>query len=197
MLTFLHQHSIEIAGTVLSLIYLYLSIKQRVGLWVFGFLSALLYVVVFYQSQLYAIMSLQFYYMGVSIYGWISWRAGKEETGEEMPVKRISLKYSLVLLIIGIGLFFGYYYTLSEHTDAYAPVIDSFTTAFSIIATWMLARKFIEHWLIWMVIDSISAGLYIHRGLYFTALLFVAYAVMAVVGWVQWRKSILEKAKKH
>lgn len=181
---------LEILAVILSLIYLYLSIKQRVSLWVFGFLSALLYIVVFYQSQLYAIMTLQFYYVGVSIYGWVSWRMGKEQTGEELPVRRISLKNSLLLLGVGVVLFLLYYHTLSQYTDAFSPLIDSFTTAFSIIATWMLARKLLEHWLLWIAIDGISVGLYLHRGLYPTAILFGVYTIMAIVGWMEWRKTI-------
>ncbi len=192
---YLQQHYIEILGAILSLIYLYLSIKQKVSLWVFGFLSALLYIFVFYRSQLYAIMTLQFYYVAVSIYGWVSWRVGKQATGEELPARRSSFKNIIFLLGFGFLIFLAYYFFLLKYTDAFFPLIDSFTTAFSIIATWMLARKLIEHWLFWIVIDSISAGLYFYRGLYPTAILFIVYAIMAIVGWIEWKKSMNKEIK--
>lgn len=83
-----------------------------------------------------------------------------------------------------------YYALLSMGTDSPVPGADSFITAFSITATWMLARKQVEHWLIWIVVDSVAVGIYFMQGLYSTALLFVVYGVMAVVGWRQWRKNL-------
>jgi nicotinamide mononucleotide transporter len=187
---YISEHSIEIIGSVLSLIYLYLSIKQKISLWIFGFLCSAMYVVVFYQSKFYADMSLQFYYVGVSVFGWISWRTGKQQTGKELPVKQTKKIQALVLSLITTVIFLLYYFVLSRYTDSPLPFADSLTTALSITATWMLARKLIEHWIIWIVVDALSAGLYIYKELYPTAILFVIYTVMAVVGWRQWRKSL-------
>lgn len=188
MIQYISQHAIEITGAILSMIYLYLSIKQRVSLWIFGFLCSALYVVVFYQSKFYADMSLQFYYLGVSVYGWISWRAKKQNSGKELPITQTSLLQALVLFIFTLAIFFGYYYILAKHTDSPLPLGDSFTTALSITATWMLAKKMIEHWILWIVIDSVSAGLYLYKGLYPTVGLFVVYTIMAIVGFAAWRK---------
>ena len=190
VIAYLQANWIELAGSVLSIIYLYLSIKQRVSLWIFGFLCSLLYVVVFFQSKFYADMSLQFYYLGVSAFGWISWKAGKPENRKELPVKRTTPLSGAIILVIALVLYFLYYFILSEYTDSPLPKADAFTTALSIVATWMLARKMIEHWWLWIIVDSVSAGLYFYRALYPTAILFVIYTIMAIIGYRQWKKSL-------
>ena len=190
VIAYLQANWIELAGSVLSIIYLYLSIKQRVSLWIFGFLCSLLYVVVFFQSKFYADMSLQFYYLGVSAFGWISWKAGKPENRKELPVKRTTPLSGAIILVIALVLYFLYYFILSEYTDSPLPKADAFTTALSIVATWMLARKMIENWWLWIIVDSVSAGLYFYKALYPTAILFVIYTVMAIIGYRQWKKSL-------
>lgn len=190
MLKYLLNHYIEIIGSLLSLIYLYLSIKQRISLWIFGFLCSALYIVVFFQSKFYADMSLQFYYLAVSVFGWLSWRNGKQYSGKELPVRKTKKLQAIVLSLITFVVFLLYYFVLTHYTDSPLPMADSFTTALSITATWMLARKIIEHWILWIIVDGLSAGLYIYKGLYPTAILFVIYTVMAIVGWYQWKKNI-------
>jgi len=190
MINYIYSHYIEILGSILSVIYLYLSIKQKVSLWIFGFLCSALYIVVFFQSKFYADMTLQFYYLGVSIYGWFSWKEKAKQTGKELPIKTTSLRNVLILLPITIIVLFLYYYVLKNHTDSPLPFADSFTTALSITATWMLAKKMIEHWILWIIVDSVSAGLYFYKELYPTTILFVIYTIMAVIGWIQWRKDL-------
>jgi len=189
MINYISQHYIEITGAALSLIYLYLSIKQKIGLWIFGFLCSALYVVVFFNSKFYADMSLQFYYLGVSVYGWISWKSGKLHTGKELPVKRVNTRHAIFLSAITIAIFLLYYFILARYTDSPLPFADSFTTALSITATWMLAKKLIEHWLLWIVVDAVSAGLYFYKELYPTAILFIIYTIMAIAGFVEWKKA--------
>lgn len=190
IINYLGTNWIELLGTILSVIYLYLSIKQRIGLWLFGFLCSLLYVIVFFQAKFYADMSLQFYYLAVSIYGWINWRAKSQKSESVLAISKTNLKSGIIFLLITVAIYFLYYYVLSKFTDSPLPRADSFTTALSIIATWMLARKKLEHWLLWIIIDSVSAGLYIYKGLYITSVLFGIYTIMAVVGYYQWRRSL-------
>ncbi len=192
IINYLVTNWIEFLGTILSVIYLYLSIKQRIGLWVFGFLCSLLYVIVFFQAKFYADMSLQFYYLAVSVYGWFSWKGKSENSEPTLAISKTNLKSGIVLLFIAVAIYFLYFYVLSKFTDSPLPRADSFTTALSIVATWMLARKKLEHWLLWIIVDSVSAGLYIYKGLYITSILFGIYTIMAVVGYYQWRKSYLK-----
>ncbi len=190
MVTYLQTNWIEITGAILSLIYLYLSIKQKISLWIFGFLCSAMYVVVFFQSKFYADMTLQFYYLMVSVYGWIKWKLGKQNTGYEIPVIYISKCMSIYLGLIFVFVFCFYYFILVRFTDSPFPLGDSFTTALSVVATWMLARKVIENWLLWIVADGLLVGMFIYKGLFPTALLFVIYIIMAVIGYRQWKKTI-------
>lgn len=187
---YLLQNWVELLGALLSIMYLYYSIRQKLSLWVFGFLCSALYVVVFFQSKFYADMTLQIYYVGVSVFGWVSWKLGKLKCGHELPVKKTSLRHAGYLALITLTVFLLYYIVLSRFTDSPLPFADSLTTAMSIVATWMLARKLIEHWLMWIVIDALSAGLYFYKSLYPTAILFVVYTIMAVVGYFQWKKTM-------
>lgn len=188
ILNYIQVNWVEITGSILSLIYLYLSIKQKVSLWVFGFLASALYVIVFFDSKLYADMSLQVYYLVVSIYGWINWKRGKEE--KELPATVTNRKTWLQLALATIGIYFIYYFVLRYFTDSTIPKSDSVVGALSIIATWMLARKLIDNWIVWIVVDAFCVGLYLYKELYTTAGLFVVYTIMAIVGYFQWKKSI-------
>ena len=192
MTEYLFQNWVEIAGAVLSVIYLYLSIREKSALWIFGFISSLLYIFVFFESKLYADMSLSFYYLGVSIFGWITWQQKTTQLQDtKLHITRISGKKQLLQYVLGTLIaYLAYYLILQYLTDSTSPAADSVVGALSVIATWMLAKKKIENWLIWIVVDAFAAGLYFYKELYPTAILFVIYTVMAVVGYKQWKKTL-------
>ncbi|MGE0078687.1 MAG: nicotinamide riboside transporter PnuC [Bacteroidales bacterium] len=189
MLNWLFNNYIELIGTIAGLIYLYLEIKQNFWLWPLGFITSAFYVYIFYVSKFYADMGLQVYYLIVSVYGLYHWLyGGKREKMDSLPVTCITKKLVLWLSLVTVVLFFAIEYILEQYTDSPIPIGDAFTTALSITATWMLARKIIEHWWLWVIINSVSLGLYIYKGLYPTSVLFVFYTTMSVVGYYQWRK---------
>ena len=191
MTEYLMANWVEITGAVLSVVYLILSIREKAGLWIFGFISSALYVVVFFESKFYADMSLQFYYLAVSVYGWISWRqkTTATETGS-LPVTLIPRKqYPGYVIAIAVT-YLIYFAVLKGWTDSPVPVLDSLVGALSVIATWMLARKKIENWLFWIVADALAAGLFVYKGLYPTVVLYLIYTVMAVVGYFEWKKHL-------
>lgn len=190
LITYIQINWIEIVGAVLSLIYLFLSIKQKVSLWFFGIVSSLFYVVVFFQTKFYADMSLQFYYIFISIYGWVNWEKAKEQTGKELPVRKASKRLWINLSIATLIIYCIYYLILARFTDSTIPKADSLVGALSIIGTWLLARKYIENWLVWIVVDGFCVGLYIYKGLFPTAILFVVYTILSIDGYWQWRKAI-------
>jgi nicotinamide mononucleotide transporter len=190
MSNYLQTNWIEITGAILSLIYLSLSIRQKVSLWFYGIVSSLFYIVIFFQSKLYADMSLQFYYVIISIYGWINWKKGLDGNGDELSTNQLSKGLFLYLFIFTALLYIVYYLILSKFTDSTVPKIDSLVGALSVVGTWMLARKLIENWLVWIIVDAICVGLYIYKGLYSTAILFIIYTVMAVVGYWEWKKNL-------
>lgn len=184
---------IEILATLMGIIYLILSISGKKLLWLFGILTSLLYVYVFFKSKIYADMGINIYYVVISIYGWIHWSTD-QNTGT-LPFSRINLKQSLLLLAATVLLFFIIAFILTNYTDSDVAIFDAILTAASITATWMLARKILEHWLIWVVVDGISIALYIHKELYPTVFLFLFYTVLAVLGFFEWLK--LWKAQEN
>jgi nicotinamide mononucleotide transporter len=187
-MTWLSDHYTEVLGVIFSLLYLYFSIRRNILLWPAGILSAILYMVVFFRSKFYADMGLNAYYFVISIYGWILWRRGSRDGERELPVTRISGRLSVILAGITLAAFFVIGWILDHYTDSPIPYWDAFTTAVSFTATWMLARKILEHWLLWIVVDAVSMGLYLYRGLYPTLFLFVVYTAMAVIGYMQWKR---------
>ena len=188
MASWLQAHYVEVLGVVFSVLYLFLSIRQNILLWPTGMISAVLYMVVFFQSKFYADMGLNGYYFLISIYGWMVWKKGGNG-GKERPVSRIEKKTALLLLAITSLAFLGIALLLKNYTDSPIPYGDALTTAMSFTATWMLARKILEHWIVWIVVDLISMALYLYRGLYPTMILFAIYTSMAVIGYVQWKKA--------
>lgn len=187
---------VEVLGVITSLVYLYFSVRQIIWLWPFGIISSALFILIFFNSKFYADMGLQVYYLGVSIYGWIYWSRGVVDRSEKstLPVIRISRQLAWVLLVTGIVIMLGIVYVLKNFTDSDVPWGDGFTTAGSIVATWMLARKILEHWLVWVVVDSVAAGLYFYKGLYPSFLLYLIFTIIAVVGYFHWKRSLSENS---
>jgi nicotinamide mononucleotide transporter len=189
MTDWLAQHYVEVLGVVLSIIYLVLSIRQHIFLWPVGIMSAVMYVIVFFESKFYADMGLNVYYFFISIYGWINWSGATRKEQRSLPVTSAGKQRAMILLLVMLGFFIVIGYLLDRYTDSPLPYWDALTTAGSIVATWMLTRKILEHWIVWILVDLISMGLYIYRGLYPTAFLFLVYTIMAVVGYLEWRRS--------
>ena len=180
---------IEILGAVTGLIYLYFSIKQKIWLWPWGIATSAIYIYVFFRAKFYADMSLQFYYLGISFYGWYFWKAGRKiENKGNLPIIRASSKEWIIFILITVILALASGWGLNNFTDSPIPYWDAFTTAGSIVATWMLARKYLEHWLFWIVIDAVSLGTFAYKDLYPTVVLFSVYTIMAAIGYSQWRK---------
>ncbi len=180
----------ELAGTIFGLVYVWFSIRQSLNTWPAGIITSMIYCWVFLEAKFYAGMGLQLYYLIISVYGWWSWTHGeKSNSGEdELRVSRTSQGLWIKLFSTNLILNVLMYFLLKRYTDSPVPFWDAFTTSLSIVATWMLARKKLEHWLIWIFVDFISASVYFHRGLYSTVFLFLVYAIMAGIGFYEWQK---------
>ncbi len=188
LLSWFFRSYIEILATITGLIYLVYSVQSKIQLWFFGLITSLLYVYVFYSSGIYADMGINVYYVIISVYGWYHWKHPGKNAKKDLPVSKITLKTGSVLLVVTLVLFLVIAKLLINFTDSEIAWYDAFTTAFSIAATWMLARKILEHWLIWIIVDLLSAILYVYKGLYPTVLLFIIYTTLAFVGYGQWLK---------
>ncbi len=183
------ENYIEILGAILGIAYIFFSIRQNILTWPVGLLTSILYVWVFLGAKLYADMVLQIYYVVISIYGWYEWLYGNQNGNDTaLKVSRLTIRLGSVLALITALIFVLIWIVLKNYTDSNVPVADALATSFSLIATWMLARKILEHWLIWIFVDIFSIGLFWYKELYPTVFLFAVYTVMAIVGFIEWKK---------
>ena len=187
----LSANYIEVLGAILGIAYIIFSIRQSIFTWPAGLVTSLLYIIVFFQSKFYADMGLQFYYVFISIYGWYLWfRGNPDNKSQILPVKRITRNQGIYSSIVTLLIFVLILIILKNFTDSPVPIMDSATTALSIVATYMLARKILEHWIIWIVVDLVSVGLYIYKDLWPTVILFLIYTIMAFIGYREWKTSL-------
>jgi nicotinamide mononucleotide transporter len=193
IISWLSLNWFESTAALLGLISIYFQIKQKIFYWPIAILMVSMYIVVFYKSGFYADMSLQFYYLGVSIYGWYFWIAGnkqKQSNNNTVPVSSLNGKQILTALGFSTLFFTIILIILKYFTDSEVPYGDAFTTALSFVATWLLARKILENWLFWLIVNVVSSGLYIYKELYATAVLFIILSILAVLGYVRWKKTM-------
>ncbi|MCK5169348.1 MAG: nicotinamide mononucleotide transporter, partial [Bacteroidales bacterium] len=194
VLLWITNNYIELLGLIFGLLYILLSIKQNIWCWPVGFITSALYVYVFFVTKFYADMGLQVYYLMVSVYGWYHWMFGaKSKKQDDLKISKTNIKLAIYLFLAASILFIIISYILVNYTDSEIPYWDAFTTAASFVATWMLARKIIEHWIIWIIVDSVSLGLYIYKELYPTVILFAVYTVLAILGYIEWKKELKKK----
>lgn len=195
MLNWLTNNYIEVVGAIAGLIYLYPEIKQKSWVWPFGALTAILFIVIYFKNKFYADMGLQYYYLIISLYGWYNWSFSKKIKKEkQLKVSNIPLSIFLLSIIFTSIVYTVILYVLKNYTDSTVPYGDSFTTALSITATWMLARKYIEMWFLWIVVNLISLILYFYKGMHPMGLLYVVYFIMSFYGYFQWRKDLFEES---
>ncbi len=187
---------LEIIGTIVGLIYLWLEYHASIYLWVASIVMPLIYIFIYHDAGLYADMGINIYYVIASIYGIICWRWGisrknKKEASTALKIAHTPTSRITPLSFISIALTFAIAYILITFTDSNVPWWDSVTTSLSIVAMWMMARKYIEQWWVWIVVDVISAGLYVYKGLFFTAGLYALYAIIAYFGYKKWKELML------
>ena len=186
---FLQNHWLDITTTALGLAYILLEYKASPWMWVVGFFMQSLGIVLYYQKGLYADCGMEFYYLAMTVYGLVVWTRHSTKKAElpirHMPRKTVIRWLGLVALIwLAIDLL------LIHFTDSKVPVADAFTTALSIVGIWALARKYIEQWFVWIIVDIVTCALYFYKDIPFKACLYGLYVVIAVFGYFKWKKSI-------
>jgi nicotinamide mononucleotide transporter len=183
---------LEAAAVGLGVLYLLLAIRQNIWCWPAALVSVLLSLVLFYEARLYMEAALQVFYVAMALYGWQQWRAGRRghaaRAADDLPVSVWSARQHA--LAIGATLLMSamFGWALAANTDAAFPYLDSFTSIAAIVTTYMVAKKILENWIYWFVIDGIGVYLHAARGLYLYAALFVLYLFLVVAGFVRWRR---------
>lgn len=191
-MTFLAEHAIEIIGLVLGLFYLYFEYHASIWVWLFSLLMPMVSMIVYFDAGLYADFSINIYYLLASAYGLARWRGNKRKKGAS--ISHIPPAFALMSMAAMLVIWLGIYLVLHSFTNSNVPVMDSLTTALSIVGTWMLARKYIEQWAVWIVVDAICVGLYIYKEIPFYAVLYAVYTVVAVFGYRKWRAMMSAQA---
>ena len=179
----------ELLAATLGLVSITLQIRQSLWYWPVSIVMTAMYIAVYIDQTLYAEMLLQIYFLLMCLYGWWSWKCGGKQKSE-LVVSRLSAgKWPPVLAII-LLLFVTLGALMSRFTNNDAPWIDALVTAISFVATWLLARKKLENWLLWIVANLLSIGLYWHKAMYPTLVLFIVLVVLAFVGHQRWRREL-------
>ena len=181
---------LEATAVLLAILYLLLAIREHIGCWYAAGGSTAIYVYLFIDARLYMESALNVFYFGMAVYGWMVWRGGREAS-HELPVTRwrITVHARAIAAIVTLSVASGF--ALDTWSDAEFPYVDSMTTWGAMWATFLVARKVLENWWYWLVIDAVSIGIYWARDLQLTALLFAVYVVMIPFGLYRWRRSLV------
>lgn len=194
---------LEILGTLVGILYLWYEWKANINLWIVGIIMPAIYLFVYYRAGLYADFGINIYYLLAGVYGWFMWKYGdrlfardkamkaEPEIGHTPYAKIVPLAVAFLVAFIAIR------WILMEFTDSNVPNLDALTTALSIVGLWMLAKKYVEQWWVWIAVDAVSCGLYIYKGIYFTSALYGLYTVVAFFGYYKWLKLMRDGEKQH
>jgi len=178
---------IELLGASIGLVYIILEYRASWWLWIAGIVMSLFYIYIFAKVNCYAWALTYLYYLGANIYGLVVWKRNSAESSDSgisnLP-KKYYPKIAAIIFLLTIFIFF----ILQRFTTTVIPVSESFTTALSVVAMWLLAKKYLQHWYLWMVVNAIYAMANWWLGLYFSSILFAVYFVVSVMGLVRWRK---------
>jgi len=172
----------ELLAVVFGIAYILLAAKESLWTWFFGFLSTIIYTVIFWEGALVSSSLLNFYYMGMAMYGYILWRSGGGK-GDALEVTSWSFQKNMVMILSGLGIALILGYLSHTYTDAKFAYLDTFVMVFSVLATWMLANKVLENWLYWIVVDSAAIVLYWQSGYLATIILFMLYVCLLYTSW--------------
>lgn len=205
---------LDLLTTILGLAYIILEYRASIWLWAVGFAMQSLGIVLYYEKGLYADCGMEFYYLAMTIYGWWNWarrgkrgarsvecgarsvecgaRSEEREARSELPIRHFPLRLALLWTVITLAAWATIYFFLVTFTDSRVPVADSFTTALSFVGIWALARKYLEQWLIWIVVDVVTCGLYFYKEIPFKASLYGLYVVIAIAGYRKWKRMMAE-----
>lgn len=179
----------EIGAVILGLISVYLTTRQQVWCYPLGIISVFVYIFIFYEVKLYADMGLQVFFIVLQAYGWYEWLyGGKGHTTLKVSwASRSVYSINIIFILIATAIL-GW--TLHKLTDASLPYIDSFLAVLSMSAQWMMAKKYIENWILWVAVNIGSIAMYSFKGLYFTTFLYAVYFGLAILGFWEWKKTL-------
>jgi len=174
---------------ITAMVYVILAAIENVWCWLFGIISSALSIYLCYEGRLFLESGLSAFYVFIGIYGWYEWLYGSDKK-TELPVVSKGMKNNFLYIFIGLVIWIPFGFAAHKFSTQAMPYLDAFITSFSIVATWMTAKKIIENWLYWIVIDGLAVLLYGYRGFYLIAFLYIIYVALSMAGYFSWRKKI-------
>ena len=208
---FLTAHWLDIVTTVLGLAYILLEYRASLWMWVVGFAMQALGIVLYYQKGLYADCGMEFYYLSMTVYGYWKWVRGNQrdrsfdtsaDSSDPQPpnlggleITHIPLRLLACWSVIMAAVWALIYWLLVTYTNSNVPLADSFTTALSLIGIWALAHKYLEQWFIWIAVDVVTSILYFYKDIPFKASLYALYVIIAIFGYMKWRRMMTSDAR--
>ena len=197
MMAFLSSQWLDILTTILGLIYIWLEYRAHIALWVIGVIMPALDIVLYWQHGLYGDAGMACYYTFAALYGFYVWKFVKTRKKKEpLPIIFMPRRQYLPTIVFFFVAWAAVYYVLITWTDSTVPLLDSFTNALSFVGLWALARKYVEQWVFWIVVDGVCTFLYIKKGIPFKAMLYGLYVVIAIAGYLKWR-SVAKTVKSN
>jgi len=188
------ENWLDIIGSIVGLIYIWQEYKASVYLWITGIIMPVIYIFVYLNAGLYADFAMQVYYALAAVYGLLVWRFGlfgkRHQADRQVEICHVPKRLLPVSLLFFVVSWAVLYVLLSKFTNSTVPVLDSFGNALSFVGLWWLSRKFVEQWLLWIVVDAELSALYVYKHIPFTAALYAVYVVLAIAGYFNWKKSI-------
>jgi nicotinamide mononucleotide transporter len=178
----------EILAVVFSLVCVLLTIKENIWQWSVGIIGVIFYFIFYHQEKLYASKWLQLVFIALQIYGWYEWLHGGKDKGE-LKISRTSIRLNFLLGGLAIAGTAAMAYGFAKFTDNASPLLDSAVTVLSLIAQWMVAKKYLENWLVWIAVNLLTIALGIRQKLYPTAGLYAIFFILAILGLLEWRKT--------
>lgn len=175
---------LEILGVALSLVYVFLMMRQNIWCWLFGILGSLLSIAIFIDAKLYSESILYAFYVAVGIYGWVKWYT-KDHRG--IPIKKWGIINHLATIVAGGLGALGLGYFFSTQSDAESPFYDAFTTSFSFVASFLEAHKILSGWIYWIILNLMTIYLYASKEIYFYAAYSGLLTILSVIGFVRWQ----------
>ncbi len=177
----------EWLGVISALFYVFLASKGSRICFVFGLISSLIFIEICFSDRLYFDTSINAYYVVMSVFGWFSW---KTESGGIIP-QTIKTGTFQLLLLTGFLTSVILGYVTYQYSDASLPFVDSFTTVMAVLGTWLMVKKILQNWIVWIVVDAVSIFMYLYKGHYPIALLFLVYTVISFYGYYNWQKKLI------
>ncbi len=188
---FLSGHWLDILTTILGLIYIWLEYRASIALWVVGIIMPALDIYLYWSHGLYGDAGMAVYYTLAAVYGFYIWKFKKtRRLKQSLPIIHLPRRKYLPVLLFFLLAWGATYFILVEWTNSTVPLLDSFTNALSFVGLWALARKYLEQWLFWIVVDAVCCFLYIQKGIPFKAGLYGLYVLIAIAGYYKWKQML-------